>query len=154
MIAAIDPGLAGAVALVDATGRLLVVDDLPVAGTGAQRRIDAAGLAELLRHHAPSLVMVESVAAMPGQGVSSTFRFGQAVGAVAGVTGALGLPLHWVAPGVWKRSLRLSADKEQSRQRALELWPGFASRFARKADHNRAEAALIGLYACGLAGHG
>ena len=98
--------------------------------------------------------MVEAVAAMPGQGVSSTFRFGQAVGAVAGVTAALGLPIQWVAPGVWKRSLRLSADKEQSRQRALELWPGFASRFARKADHNRAEAALIGLYACGLAGHG
>ena len=104
-------------------------------------------LADALREHGPyRLATVELVNAMPGQGVSSTFRFGQATGAVAGVLGALAVPVRLVTPSKWKGALGLPADKEAARQRAIETWPHLAHRFARKMDHGRAEAALLALY--------
>ena len=84
---------------------------------------------------------------MPKQGVSSTFKFGKAYGVVIGVVAALKIPVHFVAPSVWKRHFGLSADKEEARARALQYWPERAELFARKKDHGRAEAALLARYA-------
>ena len=145
-ILGVDAGLSGGFAVLDGSGRILLVDDLPTIGEGTQRRIDAANLAGQLRSFLPAVAIVEQVHAMPGQGVSSMFRFGQAVGTVAGVIGALGCPLVWVTPQRWKKAMGCDATAERSRGLAIETWPENASLFSRKKDHNRAEAALIGLW--------
>ncbi len=139
----IDPGLEGGFAVLDPQGVLLAAGDIPTAGTGSQRRVDVANLAIVLRGFLPARAVIEHVSAMPGQGVASTFRFAMATGAIAGVAGALGLPAVWVPASKWKRASGLTADKERSRLRAIETWPGQARLFARKRDHGRAEAALI-----------
>lgn len=146
-IVGIDPGLSGAYAVLDLEGELIVVGDLPVAGAGTQRRIDPANLARQLAGHEIILAALEQVGARPGQGLGSTFRFGMATGCVAGVLGALAIRTEWIAASSWKRAMRLGADKEVARQRALERFPAASARFARKADHNRAEAALLAVYA-------
>jgi crossover junction endodeoxyribonuclease RuvC len=146
-VLAIDPGLSGAFCLVSDQGDILAIGDLPVAGEGTRSRIDAANLGLLVRSLEPSRAIVEQVGAMPGQGVSSMFRFGQSVGTIAGVLGALAVPVEWVTPAKWKRAVGISADKEGGRLKAIETWPKQASQFARKKDHGRAEAALLGLWA-------
>jgi hypothetical protein len=145
-IAAFDPGLNGGGAILG-RGALLACFDLPTIGEGAQRRIDAANLADLLREHGPyAAAFVEQAGARPGQGVSSMFRFGQAYGTILGVIGALAIPVRHVSPAKWKGALGLNSDAETSRARAIETWPTEAHLFGRKKDHNRAEAALLGLY--------
>jgi crossover junction endodeoxyribonuclease RuvC len=146
-ILAIDPGLEGAGAVMDAGGELIEVFDLPTIGEGARRRIDAANLADLIRSHTPyAFAIVEQVGAWPKQGVASTFRFGQAHGTILGVVGALAIPVRHATPARWKKAFGLNSDAEASRARAIETWPTYAGLFARKRGHNRAEAALLGLY--------
>jgi crossover junction endodeoxyribonuclease RuvC len=87
---------------------------------------------------------------MPGQGVSSTFKFGVAYGVAQGVIASARIPVYFVSPGKWKRHFGLSADKEEARKRALHRWPGRAELFSRKKDHGRAEAALLALYGADL----
>lgn len=145
-VAAFDPGLNGGGAILTRDA-LLACFDLPTIGEGSQRRIDAANLADLLREHGPYLVAyVEQASARPGQGVSSMFRFGQAYGSILGVIGALAIPVRHVSPAKWKKALGLNNDGETSRARAIETWPTQAELFARKRDHNRAEAGLLALY--------
>ena len=147
MIISIDPGLEGGAAVLDERGGLVAVFDLPVIGENAQRRIDAATLADLLRQHTPyAFAIVEQASSRPGQGVSSTFRYGQGYGTILGVIGALAIPVRHVTPAKWKRALGLDNEGETSRARAIETWPDRADLFARKKDHHRAEAALLGLY--------
>jgi crossover junction endodeoxyribonuclease RuvC len=147
-IFACDPGLNGAGAVSDERGDFIACFDLPTIGDGAQRRVDAANLADLIREHGPhAFAIVEQVGARPRQGVSSMFRFGQAYGTILGVIGALAIPVRHVSPAKWKRALGLNRDGETSRARAIETWPAKAELFVRKRDHSRAEAALLGLYA-------
>ncbi|WP_441232646.1 hypothetical protein [Bradyrhizobium sp. 1200_D9_N1_1] len=117
-------------------------EDMPIAAG----EVDAVNLARRVAAMAPDLVFLERVNAMPGQGVSSTFKFGRAYGVVLGVIGAAALPLHLVTPAKWKGHLRLSSDKEEARALALRLFPACADHFKRKKDHGRAEAALIARY--------
>ena len=153
-VIAIDPGLNGAGAVSDESGDFIACFDLPTIGEGAQRRVDAANLADLIREHGPyAFAIVEQVGARPGQGVSSMFRFGQAYGTILGVIGALAIPVRHVSPAKWKKALGLNSDGETSRARAIETWPAQAELFARKRDHSRAEAALLGLYALKASRH-
>ena len=92
--------------------------------------------------------MIEQVGAMPGQGVTSMFRFGEAYGIIKGVLGGLRLPVELVTPSVWKRELKVQKGKESSRLRALELFPEQTDLFKLKKHHGRADAALIALYNC------
>jgi hypothetical protein len=102
------------------------------------------------REHAPyAFAVVEQVGARPGQGVSSMFRFGQGYGTILGIIGTLAIPVRHVSPAKWKRALGLNSDGETSRARAIETWPAQAELFARKCDHSRAEAALLGMYGLG-----
>jgi crossover junction endodeoxyribonuclease RuvC len=144
-IASIDPGVTtGAIAFVFTDHPSTVsAEDIPV----ANGQVDAATLARRLEIMKPDIAIIERVGSMPGQGVSSTFKFGQAYGTLIGVVAALKIPVHFVTPGKWKRHFGLSADKEESRARALQLWPARAELFARKRDHGRAEAALIARFA-------
>lgn len=147
MICGIDPGLSGAWAIVSPKGDLVDCGDMPIVGVKAQNRVNAAELAAILKEQGVEQAVLEIVGAMPGQGVSSMFRFGRACGAIDGVLGALNIPVHYVAPVTWKKHFRISGKgsdgAEQARQRAIELWPVSQALFAQKKDHNRADAALI-----------
>lgn len=145
----IDPGLTGAIAVL-ADGRLCDVWDMPTVGRGkaARQTVNAAALAASLRDHlsahpgADVQAVVEDVAARPGQGVTSMFRFGYACGVVSGVLGALSIPVVPVSPRRWKRAYGLlGAHKDASRGRAVDLYP--QAPLARKRDHGRAEAILL-----------
>lgn len=142
-ILGIDPGASGAIAFYfPAHPERMAVEDMPIAAG----EVDAITLAKRIATMAPDLAFLERVNAMPGQGVSSTFKFGRAYGVVLGVMGAAGIPLHLVTPAKWKGHLRLSSDKEQARALALRLFPACSEHFKRKKDHGRAEAALIARY--------
>jgi crossover junction endodeoxyribonuclease RuvC len=145
----VDVGLSGAIGAVDGNGRLALVEDLPVLARGkgrVKRELDAAALARLLRPHAPDvqLVVVEAVAARPGQGVASMFSLGHSLGVVVGVVQALMLPVLLVTAQSWKRQLGVPADKGLARAFAARRWPDAA--LGRVRDHNRGEALLLADY--------
>ncbi len=143
IIMGIDPGISGAIAFFfPMVPSRISVDDVPVAGG----EINTPELARMIRIHRPTLAVIERVHSMPHQGVSSSFNFGRSYGDVRGVVGAMEIPLHFVTPQKWKRHFGLSSDKEQSRLRAINLFPSVADSFRLKKHDGRAEAALIALY--------
>ena len=103
----------------------------------------AAELAGVIRAWDPDTAVIEKVHAMPAQGVSSSFRFGQALGVIEGVLGALTIATEYVTPQMWKKHYRLTRHKEDARLRALQLWPRITDQLSRKRDADRAEALLI-----------
>ena len=148
----IDPGLDGAVAVM-VEGKVVEVHDIPSfeitnSYTGKRKRkVDVLGLFRILAAHPDTeFVLLEQVWAMPKQGVSSAFTFGKTAGAIEAVVAMSTLPMHTVAPQVWKRELRVTNDKDGARSRASDLFPEGYEWFSRKKDHNRAEAALIAHY--------
>ena len=143
----LDPGISGAIAFYrpDDPSQVVVADLPVVAGV-----IDGRNLAAMIRSLAPDSAVIENVHSMPKQGVASTFKFGRAFGTAIGILECLGLPIAYVSPTTWKRHYRLDSDAEKSRRAALNLFPASAGQFARKKDHNRAEAALLALYAAEL----
>jgi crossover junction endodeoxyribonuclease RuvC len=148
IIAGIDPGLSGAVALLDAeTGLVIDVFDVPTLalsrGGKAKRELDAHALAGALGRDRIGHAFVEFVGAMPGQGVSSVFAFGKAYGIAIGVLATLGVPMTFVSPVSWKRSLGVPAAKDGARARASQLLPAAAHHWPLVKHDGRAEAALI-----------
>ncbi|MFO1126474.1 MAG: hypothetical protein U1E25_15110 [Methylocystis sp.] len=142
-ILGVDPGLSGALAFYfSAHAELIACEDMP----SVDGNIDAATLAARIRQMSPDFAIVERVAAMPKQGVASTFKFGASYGSIIGVIAALGIPYELVTPTRWKRHFRLGADKEEARALALRTWPARSELFERKKDHGRAEAALLARY--------
>jgi crossover junction endodeoxyribonuclease RuvC len=140
-VAGIDPGIHGALAVVDEDGECNTVC-MPVMGS-PKAIVDGGAVVRWLGDNGACLAMVEAAQAFPGQGVSTSFRFGQAYGQILGALQAALIPYRIVTPARWKGDLRLSRDKEQSRRRAIELLPRAALQFALKKDEARAEAALI-----------
>lgn len=142
LILGIDPGVTGGLAFFfpEYPARILA-EDIPVAAG----EVDVDTLVARIRQLGPTAAVIERVAARPGQGVSSTFKFGQAYGALRAVCVAMAVPTYVVTPGTWKKHYRLDGDKERSRALAIQFWPG-AGCFARKKDHGRAEAALLARY--------
>jgi crossover junction endodeoxyribonuclease RuvC len=143
-ILGVDPGLSGALAIVETINGLpVLVDaiDMPSAGSGAKARVDIIAAAEWIAKHAPSMAFVERAQAFPGQGRSSAFSYGRSVGAVETVVAMCSIPMTLVEASGWKHQLHLPGkDKEAARQRALQLFPSQHALLARK---RRAEAALI-----------
>jgi crossover junction endodeoxyribonuclease RuvC len=143
----IDPGLSGALAIVEPiNGVPVLIDaiDMPSTGTGAKARVDIIAAAQWIAKHAPSTAYVERAQAYPGQGASSGFSYGRAVGAIEAVVALCSIPLILVEASAWKKQLRLPGkDKEAARQKALQLFPAQHVLLARKRDHGRAEAALL-----------
>ena len=92
-------------------------------------------------------VIVEQVNAMPGQGVTSMFNFGQTFGAIKGICASLNLPIYYVRPSKWKKHFELiNASKDASRTKVIEMYPSLSERFKKKKDVNRADAVLIARY--------
>ncbi|GJD47020.1 hypothetical protein AFCDBAGC_4905 [Methylobacterium cerastii] len=146
-IAAIDPGLTGAICFFfPALSDRVSVEDMPV----VNGEVDVSILARRIRQLAPTFIVVEQVGPMPRDGCRQAFGLGTAYAAAKATVTLCTVPLHLVTPQVWKRHHRLiGADdpKEAGRALALRLFPASAEHFARKKDHNRSDAALIAAYA-------
>lgn len=128
----------------------LVVHDMPKGkGTTGKDELDLYALGQVL---APPLAynrhiaLLERVHTMPGQGISSAFRFGEGYGALRMALVGHGYEDRHVTPQAWKKHFRLSSDKGVSRSYAASRFPSYAHLFARVKDDGRAEAALIALY--------
>ena len=125
----------------------MLATEIPAIGEGANKRLNMISFADILVQFHVAHAVVEDVSAMPGQGVSSMFRFGRAAGAVEGALAALKVPTTFVRPAIWKRDIGVKAKQaEDVRALAIQTWPDQAHRFSRKLDHNRAEAALLALW--------
>lgn len=146
----IDPGASGALVVIEG-GKLVDLVDMPVLhvkrGSREVREVNAPALGAVVASLQPiDAAMLEQVGAMPGQGVSSMFAFGRAVGVIEGVLGALQIPYTRVPPQEWQRGMRVRGGKDGARERAMALFPARAGDFARKKDDGRADAALIAAY--------
>lgn len=145
----IDPGAGGAIASLDAEGRLVAVEDMPTClvkvGRTDRRRVSASLLRDLLAADGDAITMIvlERVGGMTGQSASASFTFGYGCGLVEGVIAALSLPVVMVTPQAWKRSAGIPAAKGAAREAAMRLWPAWSSKFARVKDDGRAEACLL-----------
>lgn len=149
VIIGIDPGLTGAIAVLDASGKSIIqLADMPTAPDNKKQKVSGMGLKKILGQYTPTdvqMVYLERVSARPGQGVVSMFSFGRSVGAVEAVINLLELPLTYITPQQWKRSAGLlRTEKDASRGKVLDLYPN-ADVF-RKKDTGRADAILIARY--------
>ncbi|PNE10333.1 MAG: hypothetical protein CR217_14905 [Beijerinckiaceae bacterium] len=146
MIVGIDIGVQGAVAMLDETGALLEISDMPVLkdGPAGRRAVNAPLLAHIIFSSHATHAFVESANARPGEGPTGAFAFGRARGVIEGVLAAAGIPCSFITPPSWKRAVGLTlASKDASRAEAIRRWPNHAELFARVKDDGRAESALI-----------
>ena len=148
-VVGIDPGLNGAIAILE-DKKVLSIIDMPVMADGKKnkRQLNNAQLAEILRNNTSDddeiSVVVEQVNAMPGQGVTSMFNFGQTFGAIKGVCAALKLPIFLVRPSKWKKYFELiNSSKDSSRTKAIEMYPYLSDQLTKKKDVNKSDAILI-----------
>ena len=148
-IIGIDPGLSGAIAILE-NNKVLRIFDMPVMSEGKKnkRQINSALLVNILKDNISNneeiSVVIEQVNAMPGQGVTSMFNFGQTFGAIKGICAALQLPIFFVRPSKWKKHFELiNASKDASRTKAIEMYPKLSSELAKKKDVNKSDAILI-----------
>lgn len=150
LILGIDPGLSGAIAFLDTTTDALVIMDMPtveMTRNGKNKReVSPALIADMIAGKGVTQAFMERVSAMPGQGVSSMFSFGRSTGVVEGVLAAYEIPTTLVTPQAWMKAMGVRAGKDGSRERAMQLFPQYADRFARKKDDGRSDAALIAKY--------
>ena len=151
-ILGIDPGLSGAIAILD-NKKVLCIFDMPVMAEGKKnkRQLNSAQLVNIIRENTIDneeiAVVVEQVNAMPGQGVTSMFNFGQTFGAIKGVCAALGLPIFFVRPSKWKKYFELiNSSKDSSRTKVIEMYPSLSSQLSKKKDVNKSDAILIARY--------
>ncbi len=151
-IIGIDPGLSGAIAVLE-NNKVLNMFDMPVMSEGKKnkRQLNSAQLVKLIKDNISKnediSVIVEQVNAMPGQGVTSMFNFGQTFGAIKGVCAALGLPIYFVRPSKWKKHFELiNSSKDSSRTKAIEMYPSLSDNLAKKKDVNKSDAILIARY--------
>ena len=149
-IIGIDPGLSGAIAILK-DNKVLKIFDMPVMSEGKKnkRQLNSAQLVDLIRENMSIedevAVVVEQVNAMPGQGVTSMFNFGQTFGAIKGVCAALKLPIFFVRPSKWKKHFELiNSSKDASRTKTIEMYPSLSNQLTK--DVNKSDAILIARY--------
>ena len=120
-------------------------------GKKNKRQVNGSQVANIIKenlhNNKETIVVVEQVNAMPGQGVTSMFNFGQSFGVIKGVCAALSLPIYFVRPTKWKKHFNLiKTNKEASRTKVIEVYPEISSKLSRKKDSNKADAILIARY--------
>ena len=145
----IDPGLSGAIAVLK-DKKIQEIFDVPVMPEGKKnkRQLNSAQLVKLLNDNISKneevSVVVEQVNAMPGQGVTSMFNFGQTFGAIKGISATLKIPIFFVRPSKWKKHFELiNSSKDASRTKVIEMYPSFAEKLSKKKDVNKSDAILI-----------
>ena len=151
LIIGIDPGISGAICFFK-DGKILDVIEMPTMTEGKKNKKQANGSQiynEILKRIGSFekqniRVIIEQVSAMPGQGVTSMFNFGQSFGILKGICSAMQLPVYFVRPAKWKKYFSLiNSQKDASRTRAIEMFPYFSSQLSKKKDSNKADAILI-----------
>ncbi len=151
LIIGIDPGVSGSICFFK-DGKILDVIEMPIMNEGKKNKKQVNGAQiynEIFKRidNTSSIgtrVVIEHVTAMPGQGVTSMFNFGQSFGILKGVCSAMRLPMFFVRPAKWKKYYNLiNSEKDASRTRAIEIFPNFSSQLSKKKDSNKADAILI-----------
>ena len=148
-IIGIDPGISGAIAVM-LDKKVINMYDMPVMAEGKKnkRQLNSSQLVNIIKENRNKdeemIVVVEQVNAMPGQGVTSMFNFGQTFGAIKGVCAALKLPIFFVRPSKWKKHFELiNSSKDASRTKVIEMYPTLSGQLAKKRDVNKSDAILI-----------
>ena len=154
LIVGIDPGISGAICFFE-DGQVKEIIDMPVMADGKKNKRQINGpqiYNEILKrtNHFQKkdiIVVIEQVSAMPGQGVTSMFNFGQSFGVIKGICSALSLPIYFVRPTKWKKHFNLiKTNKDASRTKVIQTYPEISSKLSKKKDSNKADAILIARY--------
>ena len=150
LIIGVDPGISGSICFFE-DGKILDVIEMPVMTEGKKNKKQVNG-AQIYNEFSKRInrkddkirVVIEQVSAMPGQGVTSMFNFGQSFGILKGICSAMQLPMFFVRPSKWKKYFNLiNSQKDASRTRAIETFPYFSAQLSKKKDSNKADAILI-----------
>ena len=151
LIIGIDPGITGSICFFQ-DGKITDVIEMPNMPEGKKNKKQVNG-AQIYYEISSRIndikredikVIIEQVSAMPGQGVTSMFNFGQSFGILKGICSAMQLPMYFVRPTKWKKYFNLiNSEKDASRTKAIEVFPYFSSELSRKKDSNKADAILI-----------
>ena len=151
IIIGIDPGISGSICFFE-DGKILDVVEMPnmTEGKKNKKQVNGAQIFYEISQRIKNVkkenikVVIEQVSAMPGQGVTSMFNFGQSFGILKGICSAMQLPMYFVRPARWKKYFNLiNSEKDASRTKAIEIFPYFSSKLSRKKDSNKADAILI-----------
>jgi len=151
LIIGIDPGISGAICFFE-NGEVKEIIEMPTMADGKKNKKQINGTQiynEILvrvRDFSKKdiFVVIEQVSAMPGQGVTSMFNFGQSFGVLKGICSAMQLPMHFVRPAKWKKYFNLiKTEKDASRTKVIEIFPYISSLLSKKKDSNKADAILI-----------
>ena len=151
LIIGIDPGISGSICFFE-DGKIIDVIEMPTMTEGKKNKKQVNGsqiyneffarISQIKKNEVR--VVIEHVSAMPGQGVTSMFNFGQSFGILKGICSAMQLPMYFVRPAKWKKYFSLiNSEKDASRTRAIEIFPYFSSQLSKKKDSNKADAILI-----------
>ena len=151
LIIGIDPGITGSICFFE-DGKIVDVVEMPNMAEGKKnkKQVNGAQIYYEISLRIKNLkkeeikVVIEQVSAMPGQGVTSMFNFGQSFGILKGICSAMQLPMYFVRPARWKKYFNLiNSEKDASRTKAIEVFPYFSSELSKKKDSNKADAILI-----------
>ena len=154
IILGIDPGVSGAISVLE-NKKVIEVFEMPtmIDGKKNKKQVNGSQVSNIIKEKINSnkgkeiIVVVEHVNAMPGQGVTSMFNFGQSFGVIKGICSALSLPIYFVRPVKWKKHFNLiKTNKDASRTKVIEVYPNISSKLSRKKDSNKADAILIARY--------
>ena len=151
LVIGIDPGISGSICFFQ-DGKIVDVVEMPTMTEGKKNKKQVNGsqifneISERIKNidKKDIKIVIEQVSAMPGQGVTSMFNFGQSFGILKGICSAMQLPMYFVRPVKWKKYFSLiNSEKDASRTRAIEIFPYFSSQLSKKKDSNKADAILI-----------
>ena len=151
LIIGIDPGISGSICFLE-DGKILDVIEMPTMAEGKKnkRQVNGSQIYNEIFQRIQNIskqnirVIIEQVSAMPGQGVTSMFNFGQSFGILKGICSAMQLPMYFVRPAKWKKYFGLiKSEKDASRTKVIEMFPYFSSQLSKKKDSNKADAILI-----------
>ena len=151
LLIGIDPGISGSICFFQ-DGKIIDVVEMPTMTEGKKnkKQVNGSQIFNEISERIKKIdkknikVVIEQVSAMPGQGVTSMFNFGQSFGILKGICSAMQLPMYFVRPAKWKKYFGLiNSEKDASRTRAIEIFPYFSSELSRKKDSNKADAILI-----------
>ena len=154
LIIGIDPGISGSICFFE-DGIIKDVIEMPVMTEGKRnkKQVNSSQIFNEISSRINKIdkknikVVIEQVSAMPGQGVTSMFNFGQSFGVLKGICSAMSLPVYYVRPAKWKKYFNLiNSEKDASRTKAIEIFPYFSSNLSKKKDANKADAMLIASY--------
>ena len=154
LIVGIDPGISGAICFFE-DGQVKEIIEMPVMADGKKNKRQINGpqtYNEILKRinkfqKKDIIVIIEQVSAMPGQGVTSMFNFGQSFGVLKGICSAMQLSMFFIRPAKWKKYFGLiKTEKDASRTKVIEIFPYISSELSRKKDSNKADAILIASY--------